>query len=118
MLQRLEKLATKLQPLRKLSYLLIVLLVIGIITLLLQDPTNDQLSTNSYTVLSFVGCIWLLLFNLLLSIFTNIPSTGNQLSMFKRLQVKIQRCFYHILAILFIGLTLLIIFLTIRMLRI
>jgi len=118
MLEILEKLSGKLQPLRKLSYLLITALVIGIVIYLLKTPSYSHQSTNSFAILSFVCCIWLLLFNLLLSIFNNIPSTDNQVAMFKRLKIKIQRFFYHLLAILFIVLTLVIVFLTIRMLRI
>jgi len=118
MLELLEKLSTKLQPLRKLNYLLMVVLVIGIVVFLLQSPIHHQQSTNPYAILSFVGCIWLLLFNLLLSIFTNIPRADNQLSIFKRLTIRAQRYFYHLLAFLFVALTLVIVFLTIRMLRI
>jgi hypothetical protein len=118
MLKLLEKLSIKLQPLRKLSYFLIAILVIVIVNNLLQVPSNNQQSGNPFAILSFVGCIWLLLFNLLLSIFNDIPSTDNQPSMFKRLKSRVQRYFYQLLAILFIGLTLVIVFLTIRILRV
>lgn len=118
MLELLEGIATKLQPLRKFSYLLLALLVGFIITQLLKAPSQNQL-TSLYEILSFVGCIWLLLFNILLSIFYQIPSIDNSSKgLITRVKTKTKRFFYHLLALLFIGLTLVIIFLTIRMLRI
>ncbi len=117
MLEILSKLSSKLQPLRKLTYLVMALLVGVIVTQLLQTPSAMQ-STNSYAMLSFVGIIWLLLFNILLSLFYNIPTVDeNSKGMFARVKIKVQRSLYHFLALLFIGLTLVIVFLTIRILR-
>jgi len=117
MLELFGKLSKKLQPLRRFSYFLVIILVVGIVIYLLQ-PTSHQQPSSSYAILSFVACIWLLLFNLLLSIFDNVPTVDTQAAKFKRLKIKIQRCIYQLLAVLFTGLTLIIIFLTIRMLRV
>ncbi len=118
MLEILAKLATKLQPFRKLTYLVAALLVGVIVTQLLQAPSPTQ-STNSYAMLSFVGFIWLLLFNILLSVFHHIPRVDDaSKSMFARVKIKGQRIFYHFLTLLFIGLTLVIVFLSVLMLRI
>ena len=117
MLELLAKLATKLQPFRKLSYLLAVILV-GIIFSQLQQTTSQQ-PTSPYALLSFIACIWILLFNILLSLFDNIPSgSSNSHGLFVRFKIKVQRRFYHFLALLFIGLTLVIVFLSLRMLRV
>jgi len=117
MLELLANLSKKLQPLRKLSYFLLTILVVGIV-IYLQLPTSSQQGSSSYAIFSFVACIWLLLFNLLLSIFDNVPRLDKQISKFKLLKIKIQRYMYQLLAVLFVGLTLVIIFLTVRMLRI
>ena len=117
MLEILGKLSKKLQPLRKLSYVLIAILVAGVATYLVQSGSNHQLS-NSYAILDFVVCIWLLLLNLLLSIFNDIPKLDMQGPKFKRLKVKIQRFLYQLFAVLFMGLTFVVIFLTIRLLRV
>lgn len=118
MLDLLAKLATKLQPFRKLSYLLAVILVGIIVTQLLQTSSQPQ-PTSPYASLSFIACIWLLLFNLLLSLFDNIPkiNTDSQ-GVFIRIKIKVQRSLYHFFALLFIGLTLVIVFLSLRMLRV
>ncbi|KGJ96121.1 hypothetical protein GAB14E_0068 [Colwellia psychrerythraea] len=118
MLNFLGDIATKLQPFRRLSYLLAALLVGFIITQLLKVPSQNQVAV-SCEILSFVGCIWLLLFNILLSIFQNIPSEDNcSLGFLARVKIKTQRFFYHLLALMFITLTLIIVFLSFRMLRI
>ena len=117
MLDLLAKLATKLQPFRKLSYLLAVILV-GIIFSQLQQTTSQQ-PTSPYALLSFIACIWLLLFNILLSLFDNIPKINTDSpGIFIRIKLKVQRILYHFLALLFIGLTLVIVFLSLRMLRV
>jgi uncharacterized membrane protein len=117
MLEVLAKLSSKLQPLRKVTYLVIALLVGVIVAQLLQASSVMQ-SSNAYAMLSFLGIIWLLLFNILLSLFYNIPNVDEgSKRMFSRVKIKVQRGCYHLLALLFIGLALVIVFLTIRMLR-
>jgi len=118
MLEILVKIAEKLQCFRKLTYLLAVLLVGFILTQLLATPSSAQ-SSSSYAMLSFIGVIWLILFNILLSLFHNIPTNNEESKgVLSRVKIKIQRSFYHLLALLFIGLTLMIVFLSIRMFRI
>ncbi|PKG85727.1 hypothetical protein CXF85_02745 [Colwellia sp. 75C3] len=118
MLEILVKLSAKLQPLRKLTYLVMALLIGIIVTQLLETPSPFP-SKNSYAMLSFMGIIWLLLFNILLSLFHNIPTldVGSK-GIFKRVKIRVQRSCYHLLALIFIGLTLVIVFLTVRMLRV
>jgi len=119
MLELLGKLSVKLQPLRKLSYILGVIFLSVIIFEFLPVDSQQQQLDSPYAILSFIACIWLLLFNILISIFDNVPSANNKsLGVFARFKIKLQRTFYHLLALLFIGLTLVIIFLTVRILRI
>ena len=118
MLEILAKLSGKLLPFRKLIYLTMIILVGVIITQLLQAPSPSKPS-NAVSILSLVGLIWLLLFNILLSTFHNIPrvddDTKSRLTLVK---IKVKRGVFHVLALLFVGLTLVIIFLSVRMLRI
>ncbi len=118
MLEILAKLSGKLLPFRKLIYLAMIILVGVIITQLLQAPSPSKPS-NAVSILSLVGLIWLLLFNILLSTFHNIPrvddDTKSRLTLVK---IKVKRGVFHVLALLFVGLTLVIIFLSVRMLRI
>ncbi|GAW96046.1 MULTISPECIES: hypothetical protein [Colwellia] len=118
MLELLAKLASKLQPFRQLSYLLAAILV-GLIFSQLQQSTSQQQPTSPYALLSFFGCIWLLLFNILLSVFVNVPSINTaSTGIFSRIKNKVQRSLYHLFALLFIGLTLVIVFLSWRILRV
>jgi hypothetical protein len=118
MLEILAKLSGKLLPFRKLIYLAMIILAGVIITQLLQAPSPSKPS-NAVSILSLVGLIWLLLFNILLSTFHNIPrvddDTKSRLTLVK---IKVKRGVFHVLALLFVGLTLVIIFLSVRMLRI
>jgi len=118
MLEILAKLSGKLLPFRKLIYLAMIILVGVIITQLLQTPSPLK-SSNAVGILSLVGLIWLLLFNILLSIFHNIPRIDNDSnSRLSRVKIKVKRGVFHVLALLFVGLTLVIILLSVRMLRI
>jgi uncharacterized membrane protein len=118
MLEILVKIAEKLQPFRQLTYLLAALLVGIIITQLLTTPSSAQ-SSSSFAMLSFIGVIWLILFNILLSLFHNIPAHNEESKgVFSCVKIKIQRIFYNLFALLFIGLTLMIVFLSIKMIRI
>ncbi len=118
MLEILEKLSVKLLPFRKLIYFALIILVGVMITQLLQTPSATH-SSNTFSILSLVGFIWLLLLNILLSIFHNIPKIeGNSNSRLSRVKIKVKRGGFHVLALLFVGLTLVIIFLSVRMLRI
>lgn len=118
MLDVLSKLAVKLKPLQKLSYVLIAILAAIIIFQLNQPSSLQTDKSNSYAFFSFLTCIWLLLFNLLIAIFDNVPViSSDKQAIFSRIKSKVRRGFYHFLALLFVALTLIIIFLSIRMLR-
>ena len=118
MLETLVKLAEKLQPFRKLTYLLAAILVVIIVIQLLTTPSPAQ-SSSSYGMLSFMGVIWILLLNILILLFHNIPDLNEGSKGFiAHVKVKIQRSFYHLFALLFMSLTLTIVFLSFRMLRI
>jgi hypothetical protein len=118
-LEFLSRLSIKLHPLRKLSYVLGAIFLTVIISQLFQKPLQLHQADNSYTIFSFISCIWLLLFNILILIFKEIPTISKDTSgIISRFKNKIQRAFYHLVALLFVGLSLTIIILTIRLLRI
>lgn len=117
MLNLLEKLASKLQYFRKISLLLAFFLLLSIVIQLTLFPAQPL--TSDYTQMCFVCFIWLLLFNILLSVFYDIPNSCQaDMIGFKRIKVKFQRFLYHLLAFLFICLTVVIMFLTVRFFRI
>ncbi len=117
MLEILEKLANKLQPFRKVSFIAAVLLLSGIVIQLMLFPTQQLV--NSYTIIFFIAFIWFLLFHILLTIFHDIPSSGQaDSSVLERFKIKFQRFLYHFIAFLFICLTAVIVFLSVRLLRV
>ena len=119
MLGLLSKLSVKLKPFRKLTHLLSVIFISVIIYQLFGVPSNQVHLNSPYAMLSFIACIWLLLINLLISMFANIPTANTRgIGMIARFKIKALRIFYRLLALLFITLTLVIIFLSVRLLRI
>lgn len=119
MLEILAKLAMWLKPFKKVIHLLVVTLVVLIVVQLKQSPSYDLRATNPLAIFSFLACIWLLLLNLLISLFENIPvKKTEKTGIFSRLKSKACRGVYQFIALLFIALTLTIIFLSIRLLRV
>ena len=119
MLEILAKLAIWLKPFKKVTHLLVASLVVVIVIQLKQSPTYNLQATNPIAIFSFLACIWLLLLNLLISLFDNIPvKKTEKTGFFSRLKSKVHRGFYQFIALLFIALTLTIIFLSIRLLRV
>jgi hypothetical protein len=117
MLEILEKLASKLQAFRKPSLILAIFFLLGaFVQLVLFDA---QYINPSYEMTCFVVFIWLLLFNIMLSVFNAAPSINRENhGMFERFKIKFKRSLLHLSAFLFICLTVVIIFLTLRFLRV
>jgi hypothetical protein len=117
MLEILVKLASKLQAFRKPSLILAIFFLLGaFVQLVLFDA---QYINPSNAMPCFVAFIWLLLINIMLSVFDSAPSINREnYGMFARFKIKFKRRVLHLSAFLFICLTLVIIFLTVRFLRV
>jgi len=112
-----NKVAIKLQAFRKYIYFIALMVVANIIYRLVfasQAVTLD----NSITMLNLLFLAWLALLNFMLHAFvTNTAESSQKKSLLMRFKNKLNQWFEYFLATLFIGLTLTVIFLSIRMLK-
>lgn len=112
------KLSKRLKPFKKITYLLALLIAAHVIYSLIfaADPSQAQ---DKSLMLSFLSLIWLALINLMLNIFTTIPEKGvGKRTWFSRVKYRLQQGLYYFLSVVFIALTLALLLLSLRMLRI
>ena len=117
-----EVIAKKIKPYQNIGYFL-VLVFIALLVIPLLLPNQVQFNyldiNDEYGRLGLLACIWILLLNVIVRVFNDIPQKViNKKAIFKLLGYKIKRFFYFILALFFIMLTLVILILTIRLLRV
>ncbi len=118
MIYNLTKLAFWLRPYRKFLYFIAALLVGNMGYRLLYLTSSGQVD-DSTTMLNLLALVWLALLNLMLNVFVQ-PHQGESLkiSLFKRIKNKINQWFEYLLAMMFLLLTLAVILLSIRMIRV
>ena len=122
MLVLFESVAKKIKPYQKISYFIAVVFIIFLAVPVIFPIQAESVGldfTDGYGKLGLLSCIWLLLLNIVTSIFINIPKAATESdSFFMRIKLKVKRFFYFILALLLIVLTLVILVLSIRLLRV
>jgi len=110
--------AKKLLVIRKFIFILCLLLVVQILYQLILLPPSIQ-PQHSFANINLLIIVWLLLLNLMISIFGNFPAkTINSLPIFERFKAKVKQWIYVFLSFVFIGMTLVVVFLSFRMLRV
>ncbi len=113
-----QRLAEKLLFVRKFVYILCLLLVSIIVYQLIFQPLSIPFQ-NSFANISLLVIAWLLLLNLMISIFGHSPAKITRtLSLFERVKVKLKQWMYILLSFVFIIMTFVIMFLSFRMLRV
>jgi energy-coupling factor transporter transmembrane protein EcfT len=117
MLALLTKVSKKLFPFRWFSYVLLSCLTVFIVSQLFFFPAEQKFD-NSYLVLSFLCCLWLLLAHVVIVTFNDIPQIApDEKSKRVRYKIKIKRAGYYLFGLLFFALTLAIIFFSLRLIR-
>lgn len=117
MLAVLTKASQVLFPFRWVNYVLLSCFTVFIISQLIFFSV-DQRFDNSYLVLSFLCCLWLLLCHLVIVTFHDIPQIAvDEKSTLVRYKIKFKRAGYYLLGLLFLALTLAIIFFSLRLVR-
>jgi len=117
-----EGVAGKMKPYQKFSYLLVVsILLILAIPFIFPNQAEflhfDISGANGR--LGLLATIWLLFLNIIVSLFIDIPKKGDvESTLFLRCKLKMKRFFYFLLAIFFVLLTLVILVLSIRLIRV
>ncbi len=118
MITYIAKLALRLQPYRKVFYFIAILLIGNVSYRLLFLSSINQFN-DSATMLNMLALVWLALLNLMLNIFTYPQKNRSvKVSLFQRLKNKLNQWVEYLLSIIFLLLTLSVIVLSIRMIRV
>lgn len=114
-----ESIAKTIKPYQKVSNFIAIFVIIAILAILSIQERNVAKEVNSgYGTLLLLSTIWLLLVNLMTTVFSDIShNISDSDSLFKRLKLKLIRSLYFILALFFTLLSLAVIILTIRLLK-
>jgi len=114
----LVKLSTALKPFHKLTYLLALLIVANLVHQLLFSTMPAQ-PEEKETMFSLLALAWLALINLMLHVFTQIPENKTKEHfVFARIINKLHQIFYYLLSFVFIGLSIALVILSLKMLRV
>ncbi len=114
----IAKLTLLLQPYRKVFYAIAILLIGNVIYRLLFLSSINQFN-DSATMLNLLALVWLALLNLMLNVFISPPkNTNDKVSLLQRLKNKLNQWIEYLLTIIFLLLTLAVIALSIRMIRV
>ena len=110
----LNHLANKLFPFRLFFYLLTACIAIAIIVNLIDPAEQLQENTLIYGLVAF---IWLLLFNVMLNIFHGEAISERPNGLLQKLKFKLSAIVQKLLVIVFMSLSLVIIYLTFKLLN-
>ena len=118
MISLLVKLSTALKPFHKLTYLLALLIIANVAYQFLFSSMPAQ-PQNKEAMFSLLALAWLALINLMLHVFTQAPENKkNEQFIFARIKNKLHQLFFYLLSVFFIGLSIALIILSLKMLRV
>jgi hypothetical protein len=118
MITFLVKLATTLKPYHQFTYILATIMIVNVGYQLLFSETPAQ-PANKDTMFSLLAIAWLALINLMLQVFTKTPDESQgALSILAKVKRRLHNMLYYILSVVFIGLSISIIILSIKMYRV
>ena len=118
MISLLVRISTALKPFHKLTYLLALLIIANVVYQFLFSAIPAQ-PEDKGTMFSLLALVWLALINLMLNVFTQIPENkNNEQPIHVRLINKLHQLFYYMLSLVFIGLSIALLILSLKMLRV
>lgn len=118
MITRLVKISLVLKPFNKLIYLLVIVLIINIGYQLVFSVMPSAADSNE-VMLSFLALTWLLLVNLMIEVFSRVPVTSECKSSFlARIKNRFHRGLYYLLSLVFMAISIAVILLSFKMLRV
>lgn len=113
----LTRISLALKPFHQFIYLLAILLIVNIIYKLVFSVTPSAAESNEI-MLNFLALAWLALVNLMVQVFSIIPvASSSKASFVARIKNRLHRGFYYLLFFVFISISLAVIFLSFKMLR-
>jgi hypothetical protein len=112
----LVKLSKALKPFHKLTYLLAFLIIANLAYQFLFSsiPTQPE---NKEAMFSLLALVWLALINLMLNVFTQIPERKREKFIFAKIKSKLHQLLYYLLSLVFICLSIALIILSLKMVR-
>jgi hypothetical protein len=118
MIAFLVKVSLVLKPFHKLTYLLAIILIANI-TYQLVFSAMPSLAESNEIRLYILVLVWLALVNLMIEIFSRIPVVSlRKMSFLIRMKNKVHRGLYYVLSLIFIVISIAVILLSFRMLRV
>ena len=116
MITYLTKVALVLKPFHKLTYLLAAILVANIVYQLAFSSVPSAVESSDI-MLNLLALAWLALLNLMIQVFSQVPvSLQSEMSFWARIQNRFHRGVHYILSLVFIILSIAVIFLSFKML--
>lgn len=114
----LVKISLALKPFNKFIYLLAILFIINIGYQLVFSAVPSVAESNKIMV-NFLALAWLLLINLMIQVFSRLPvASQSKTSFLARIKNKLHRGIYYLLSLVFIVISIAVILLSFRMLRV
>ncbi len=113
----LVKISLALKPFHKLTYLLAIVLIASIVYQLAFSVVPSPAESNKI-MLSLLALAWLALVNLMIQVFSRVPITVQSKStILARIKNRFHRGLYYLLSLVFIVLSMAVILLTFKMLK-
>jgi hypothetical protein len=118
MITSLVKISLALKPFNKFIYLLAILFIVNIGYQLVFSVMPSVAESNKIMI-NFLALAWLLLVNLMIQVFSQLPvASQSKTSFLARIKNKFHRGVYYLLSLVFIVISLAVILLSFRMLRV
>lgn len=118
MITFLVKISLALKPFNKFIYLLAIVLIVNIAYQLVFSVMPSVAQSNEL-MLNFLALAWLLLVNLMIQVFSRVPVVlQSKTSFLVRMKNKLHRGLYYVLSLIFIIISIAVVLLSFRMLRI
>ncbi|MFT7008206.1 MAG: hypothetical protein ACJAXJ_002745 [Colwellia sp.] len=118
MITSLVKISLALKPFNKFIYLLAIVLIVNIGYQLVFSVMPSVAESNKI-MLNFLALAWLILVNLMIQVFSRVPFVLQSKSSFlARIKNKFHRGLYYVLSLVFIIISIAVILLSFRMLRV
>ncbi|MDX2368585.1 MAG: hypothetical protein QNK36_09330 [Colwellia sp.] len=118
MITCLVKISLALKPFHKFTYLLAIMLIANIVYQLIYSVMPSVAESNEIR-LNFLALAWLALVNLMIQIFSRVPiASQSKTSFLAKIKNIFHRGFYYLLSVVFIVISIAVILLSLRMLRV
>lgn len=117
MIKYLVKISLALKPFYKFTYLFAIILIVNIVYQLVFSAMPSAAGSNEI-MLNLLALAWLALVNLMIQIFSRAPAALlNKSSILTRIKNRIHRSFYYLLSFVFIIISIAVILLSFKMLK-